>query len=516
MPPPPEVAAGIVEQPHIDGGPTAHPELDAQEVKRLALRGVGALTLRTLAQRILMMVGNIVLARLLAPETFGLYAIVSFVVGIGAFVADLGIGAALIQRRERLTDADERTAFTLGVATNGAIFIALAASAPLIVRAYGLAGTHATAVRVLALSVLVATLSMVPQARLERRLRFRELSIAELGAQATYLGVTLPLAFAGYGVWSFVWGTLVSRMVQVLVVNAASPWVPTLGIDRGRARGMLAFGLPYQMNGFVNAAKDNFIPTFVAAVAGPASVGYVTWAVGLATNALFLMPIVGRVTFPAYARLQHDREALRRSIEGSIRWVAATVFPTTLLLAALARQIVEHVYGPKWAPGLASFYLLCIPMLNAAYSTVMVSALYALGRARVVLRLTAIWAAAGWALGVPLTLWLGRDGFAAAMSIVSWLSILTVREMNKVCKVSFVRPLLRTLVLAAIPAIPIAAFGRHVIHDPWSLAGIGAAGVAGYVVLMLAFGELGQLVRAWRASRRPAPVPRKEVAAEGA
>jgi len=260
--------------------------------------------------------------------------------------------------------------------------------------------------------------------------------------------------------------------------------------------------LPFQMNGFVNAAKDNFIPTFIAIAAGHAAVGYVTWAVGLATNALFLLPVVGRVTFPAYARLQHDKEALRDAIETSIRWVAATVFPATLLLAALARQIVEHVYGPKWAPGLPSFYLLCIPMLNAAYSTVMVSALYALGRAKVVLRLTLIWAAAGWALGVPLTLVFGKHGFAAAMSIVSWLSFLSVRETNKVVKVHFVPALVKIFVLAAIPAIPIAAFGRHWIHDAWQLAGVGALGGLAYLGLLIAFGELGDLLRHWRATRR--------------
>lgn len=512
---PPEIVAGVVEQPQIDGGPTAHPELEAEEVRRLALRGVGALIVRSIGQRGLQMIGNVLLARWLAPTTFGLYAIVSFVIGIAGFLADLGLGAALVQRRERLTERDLRTAFTLSLVMNALVVAALWIVAGPIVHAYGVSGAHVTAVRVMALSVLASSFTAVPTIRLERELRFKQISIADLLGQVAYLGITVPLAFgyrapshaeanADAAVWIFVWGSLASRAVHATVMNLTARWRPRLGFHAATARRMLSFGVPYQLNGFVNALKDNFIPTFIAFVAGATAVGYVTWAVGLVTNALILLPVVSRVTFPAYARLQHDPEALRGAIEKSIKWVAATVFPATLFLVALARQTVEHVYGPKWAPGLPSVYLLSVPMLHAAYSTVMVSALYGLGRARTVLRLTVIWAIAGWALGVPLTIWLGPHGFAAAMCVVSWLSILTVREMNKVVKVSFVPTVCKIFVLAGIPAAIVAGIARFVVTDGLSLVLLATAGGLVYLGLMYAAGELADL-RRMVARRKPAP-----------
>lgn len=517
MSPPPEIAAGVVEHPEIDAGPTAHHELDAAEVKRLALRGVGAMFVRSLGQRGMQMVGNVLLARWLAPKTFGLYAIASFVVGMAGFLSDLGLGASLIQRKERLTEKDLRTAFSLSLLLNLVVVGAMVAVAGPVVRAYHLEPGNILAVQVLALSILFSTFTVIPSIRLERALKFDRISIADLAGQFAYLAVALPLAYpywrhphfadahAAAAVWCFVWGTVASRGVNAIILNTASPWVPRLGLDRVAMRAMLAFGLPYQLNGIVNALKDNFIPTFIAFVAGARAVGFVIWAVGMATNALFLMPIVGRVTFPAYARLQHDPVALRDAIEKSIKWVAATVFPTTLLLAALGRQIVEHVYGPKWAPGLPSFYLLCIPMLNAAYSTVMVSALYGLGRAKVVLRLTLIWAVAGWSLGVPLTLLVGKNGFALAMSIVSCLSVLSVIEMNKVVKVHFVKPLLRILVFAGIPSVVIAVTSRFIVHNAYQLAGVALAGVLGYLALMFAAGDLNELRVMLRHARHRAP-----------
>ena len=487
----------------IDAGPTAHPELDAAEVRRLALRGFGALVLRSIGQRGLQMVGNVALFRWLAPETHGFYLIMSFVVGMAGFLSDLGLGASLVQRKERLTERDLRTAFTLSFALNVAIVAVLIVLSGPLLSLYSIGVVDPLAVQVLGVTILASSFTAIPSICLERQLRFTQLSVADLAGSLAYVSVAVPLAFqfkdphvasthAASAVWVFIWATVASRVVYTTVLNVLAPWRPRFGFDTSAMRAMLRFGLPYQATSFVNALKDNFIPTFIAFVVGAAAVGYVQWAVGLVTNAIVLLPLVQKVTFPAYSRLQHDPDALKDAIEKSIKWVAATVFPLTLMLVALARQIIEHVYGPKWFPGLPSFYLLAIPMLNAAYSTVMVSALYSLGRSKVVLRLTVIWALAGWGLGIPLTFAIGMHGFALAMSVVSCLSVLSVIELRKVVKVDFVAPLVRVLVIAAIPTAVIAAVA-HTVQNVFELAALGAAGMAGYVVAMFFAGELHDL-----------------------
>lgn len=511
---PPEVAPGVVEHPEMDAGPTAHPDLESSEVRRLAARGVGVLLVRSLVQRSLQMSGNILLARWLAPKTFGLYAVVSFLVGFAGFMSDLGVGASLIQRRAHLTERDLRAAFTLSLALNAVMVSILWVTAPLLVSAYHAPETLGS-VRVLALTVFLATFSQIPSIQLERHLKFRTLAIADLAGQVAYLGLALIMAFpywrhpglaesqAAEAVWIFVYATLASRAVHALIVNLRSPWKPAIAFDLDRARDLLRFGLPYQLNGFVNALKDNFIPIFIALVAGATATGYVVWAVGLATNALFLMPIVGRVAFPAYARLQHDLPELKRAVESSIRLLAMTVIPSALFLAAFARQIVEHVYVPKWSPALPSVYLLCIPMINSAYSTVCVSALYGLGRAKSVLRLTLIWAAAGWALGVPLTLAIGEHGFALAMSIVSWLSFLSVRALNETVKIHFVPALLRITLVAAIPAALCAFISARFVHDWIGLLVLAIGGGLAYLAGLSLTGDLKLVIRFAKGARAP-------------
>lgn len=497
-----EAAPGVVEQPHMDG-PTAHPEMSVEEVRSLAVRGVGVMILRSVAQRGLQIFGNILLLRWLSIETFGLYAIISFLVGMAGFFSDLGVGASFVQRRERLTEGDLRTAFTANFGLNIIFVGALWLLTPLLVDVYNASPDAIWPIRAMSLSILFSTFTAVPVINLERSLRIKQLSVTDIVGQVIYVAVAIPLAYrfrapgfaerhAVEAVWVLVWAAIAAKAVNSIVLMYIAPWRPRFGWDREAIKHLVRFGLPYQLNGFVNAMKDNFIPTFVALSVGARAVGYLVWAVGMVTNALFLMPIVSRITFPAFARLQHDEDALRDAIERSIRWISAAVIPTTMLLAAFARQLVEHVYGPKWEPGLPSFYLLCIPMINAAYSTVMVSALFSVGRAKVVLRLTLIWASAGWLLGVPLTLAIGLHGFALAMSIVSWLSILSVREMNKVVKVRFVPGMVKISILAGIPSLILAGTARFVVRDSLTLMMMGLAGILFYVALMLVTGELDE------------------------
>lgn len=470
------------------------PELSSHEVRRLAVHGIGAVILRTLSLRAVTFGGNIILARILDPRSFGLFAIVNFIVLIASFLADMGMGAALVQRREKLTEEDLRAAFTLGLVVDTAVTLGLIAASSWLVSLYTeVPPEYYRAVMLLASTVFIATFAAIPAVQLERKLRFKAAANAELISQLVYIVTAVVLAATGFHIMAFVVASLLSRTIHTVTVNVMAPWRPRLSRSWVRMKSILSFGIPYQLNGLVFQLKDNFVPIFVAGVHGPRAVGFINWAVGLATNALFLQAIVSRVTFPTYARLQHDIPALKDAIEKSIKWISATVFPVVFLLMALAHQIVRFLYGPKWAPGLPSFYLLCVPILAASYSSVLVSALHGVGRAKVVLKLSTIWAIAGWAIAVPLTLWVGFNGFALAMVFVSSLSVLSVREMNKIVKISFVRDQIRLAVTAAIPALAVWFMSYRVVHGVPSLLALAAFGGLSYIGLLALTGQISEV-----------------------
>jgi O-antigen/teichoic acid export membrane protein len=489
-----EVGLGAVEAAAIEqlAGQSAEPEINSAEVRKLAIRGIGQLLVRTISLRAVTFGGNIILARILDPTSFGLFAIVNFVVLIAGFLADLGMGASLVQRKEQLTEKDLRTAFSFSLVVDAVMTILVIGLAPVLVAGYGLDPKYVTAIRAMGLTIFVSAFAAIPAIRLERTLRFKELANADLVSQLVYVVAALSGAIAGLHVWAFVIASILARTIHTIIVNFISPWRPRLGIDRSSIRTMLSFGVPYQLNGLLIQVKDNFVPTFIALAAGAKAVGYVNWAVGLATNPFFLLTIVSRVTFPTYARLQHDLPALKDAIEKSIKWIAATVFPGTFLLMALAHQIVRFLYGPKWAPGLISFYFLCIPVLCATWSTVLISALYGMGRAKTVLKIMAIWTVVGWGLSAPLTLWFGYNGFAIATALVSVLSVLPVIEMNKIVKIRFVSTCVRFAILSAIPAFAVWVMSYQVVHGIPSLLALAGFGGLAYLGLLALTGEVAE------------------------
>ncbi|MCA1832382.1 MAG: lipopolysaccharide biosynthesis protein [Actinomycetota bacterium] len=475
--------------------PPGAPHMGVAEVKRLAVRGVAALAIRTVGVRMMTFTGNVLLARLLAPKTFGLFAIVNFIVAIASFLADLGIGAALIQRREELTEEDMRTAFTLGLFIDTAFTAAIFLLAPVLVHLYHLDSRYVLAIRVLSMTIMFSTFGTIPSIKLERKLQFTRASMADVASQLVYTAIAVTLAFKGLHVWAFVIASITSRALDAVLLNVMAFWRPRIGFTKASAKRLLVFGLPYQATGLIVQIKDNFVPTFIAFAGGATAVGYLNWAVGLAATPLFLVTIVSRITFPTYARLQHELEELKDAIEQSIRWISATVFPGVFMIMALASPIVHNLYGDKWRPALPAFYFLCIPIMASSYSTVIVSALYGLGRAKQVLRLTIIWTIAGWGLGVPMTLAWGFTGFAAALAIVSSLSLLAVYEIRKVIDLRFARMQIRLMAMAALPSLGVWIAAPRVVHSVATLGAVGIAGGCVYVFILFITGEIGDARR---------------------
>ena len=122
--------------------------------------------------------GGIALARLLTPEVFGLYAVLAFVVTLGVRAGELGLGAALIQRRDLDLATSLGAAFTATFGLALALGVVLAAVAPLVARWPGMTGDVTAPLRWLALLVVLASLRMPAQVLLERRLAYLPLTVA--------------------------------------------------------------------------------------------------------------------------------------------------------------------------------------------------------------------------------------------------------------------------------------------------------------------------------------------------
>jgi O-antigen/teichoic acid export membrane protein len=427
--------------------------------------------------------GSIALARLLTPEVFGLYAVLAFVIALGVRAGELGLGAALIQRRDLDPAAGLEVAFTATLGLAALLGAAIAAAAPLVARWPGLSGDVTTPVRWLALLVVLASLRMPAMVLLERRLAYLPLTAAETADTVTFYAVAVGAAFTGAGLWSFVLGALAARAVNLVVLWGAARWRPTLSWRWGELAPVMKFGLLFHGGALITIAGDGVVPIVVTAWSGVTGVGYLNWAATLAFLPLQVVSIAGRVLFPALSSLQADAERFAEATGRALNRVTTVLYPAAALLFAGAEPVVRLIFGEAWLPAVPAVRCFCVSAIVGGTSTIFVHALYSLGRADVVFRLNLASAVLLWAITAVLVPWIGFVGFAVASALLACAGVsytaLSVRRFAPVRVLPAVCvPLAASLGSAAVLAALVGVW----IHDLPSLLIAGAVSAAAYVV----------------------------------
>lgn len=430
-------------------------------------------------------VGGIALARLLLPDVFGAYALISFAVALGVVFSDVGLGAALIQRRELAGDAGLTAAFVAQLALAALLGVSLVVLAPMVVAWLGAPAAAIDALRVLALLVPLAALRMPAAVVLERRLVYLPLTLADTLDTVLFYGVAALAALGGFGVWSFVLGALAGRVAGVATLWIAVRWRPAADWRWRDLKSALAFGVLFHGSALITMVRDAVVPIVVGVWVGLAGVGFVNWATALAFLPLQIVSIGGRVLFPALARLQDDPASFARATERALNRIAIVVYPLALLLMAGATPIVSLVYGEAWMPAVTAVRILCVTTVVGGTSNLLVHALYALGRADIVLRLNVAWTALLWVLTPLLVPWLGIAGFALSSAAVAFTMVSTAVALRRLVPVNVLRPVAAPLAAAVASSLALAVLARVWIHDLGSLVLAAAAAGAMYAALIV-------------------------------
>jgi len=427
--------------------------------------------------------GGIALARLLTPEVFGLYAIVIFVITLGVRFSELGLGAALIQRRDLDLATGLSAAFTATFALALALGALIVAAAPLAARWPGVSSDAAAALRWLALLVVLSALRMPAMVLLERRLAYVPLTIAETADTVTFYLVAIAVAVAGGGLWSFVLAALAARAANLIVLWSATRWRPTLRWNRRELSPVLKFGILFQGSVLIGVAGDAVVPTFVTAWSGVTAVGYLNWAATLAFLPLQIVSIAGRVLFPALSTLQTEPARFADAAARAINRVTTILYPAAALLLAGADPVVRLVFGEAWVPAVPAVRCFCLSALIGGTSTIFVHALYGLGRPDLVFRLNLATSVVLWALTVVLVPWLGFVGFAVASAILACAGVTyTALQLRRLVPVQVMSAVRVPLTASAGSAAVLATLAACWIHDLPTLIAGAALSVGAYVI----------------------------------
>jgi len=388
--------------------------IDPSSVRHKAIAGIKALGTRTLFTLLLRFFSSMVMARLLLPHDYGLYAVAAWIAGIGLFLSDVGLAGALVHQQRPPTKDEQFTVFLMQQIFAGLIALVLIFAAPQLIAYAKLPRGAGLLLRVMAFGLFNASLRTIPTMALERELRFGVLAKIDLFQSVVATAVTLLLAWRGAGAWALALGTLTSAAAALVALWLVSPWMP-----RGRFRWSIVtrlarFGLPFQLNGLAWTFFSGWIPFIVGRQLGIAAVGLANWASNLAAAPMMLSAILNRVAFPSYARLQSDPTALARYLSTSIRRLLVLM---TIPLAAgilLCPWLIPILFRARWQPAVPLVQWFAFDTMTAVLTGIIASAQNATGRPLDRLLIATAAGLGRWLLGFLAVRMLGLAGVGPA------------------------------------------------------------------------------------------------------
>ena len=448
------------------------------------------------ASSVLLRLANVlitaVVARILSPHDFGVFAVALTAYAIISSVGELGISACLI-RADLDIDSLAPTVTTISVLSGAVFAVAMAALARPIATAMG-AATAVGPIRVLALAVLLLGIFAVPTSQMGREFKQDKIFLANAIAFVPATALLIVMAETGSGALAFAWSMVARQLVVGCVLLVIAPRYYRPGLARKALSVIFGFGIPLAAANFTNYTLLNIDYLFVGHLLGAAALGIYMLAFTVASWPSGLLGgVINSVSMPAFSRMKHDPALLRGSMAASVRAVSLIVMPICGMMIALAHPLVLTLYGQNWArvanvlPALAIYsavFMLCLLFANM---------LTGLGRTRSLLALQLIWIGTlvpAMLLGVHKDRILG----AAYAHVAVIVPIVLPSYLLVIKRVTGVR--LTALGRAVIPAIAgssLAALAAHGAARQFSspLAQLVVGLAAGGVVYVICAGHQG-------------------------
>ena len=469
-----------------------------EAVAKKSVRGILALVSRTLLIQILGIVSYFILGIYLDSSYFGVFIIVSAIVVFFTYFQDIGLAAALIQKKEEPTIGELRSTFTLQQILVLVLVIPALIFSSQIASIYKLDSSGHLLLIALLISFFLSSLRTIPTVLLERHLNFNKLVVPQIAENIVYYMCLIIFAIAGFGVATFTIAILARSILGLIATYYIQRWPIGLSIKFGQIRHLINFGIPFQANSLLALLKDDLLIIYVGTILPLAQVGYIGFSQKWAFMPLrFIMDNVIKITFPSYSRLRHDKGGLKLAIEKSLFLVSFFIFPIAAAIILYSPFLIEFIPEyRKWEPVLLSLAFFAASTGFSSISTPLTNLFNAIGKVKITLYFMVFWTVLTWIL-TPLLIGIyGYDGFAIASFIISITSIGVFIAARKYVEFSFVKPVARQFLATLVMGGAIWLTSGIITSFPMLFLNM-IMGGAVYMGVLILFGR-GELVKTFK------------------
>ena len=329
---------------------------------------------------------TIVLARLLAPEIYGVMALVTVFTAILQVFVDSGLGNALIQKKDA-DDLDFSSVFFFNLVMCIALYLLLFFCAPLIATFYH--NPELTAViRVLGITLLIAGVKNVQQAFVSRKLQFKQFFFATLGGTIGAAVIGIAMAYMGFGIWALVAQSLFNAIIDTVILWLTVRWRPKWQFSFVRLRGLLRFGWKLLASSLLHTFYTNLRTLVIGKLYTSVDLAY--YEKGQSFPTLIVSNInasIDSVLLPTMSGVQDSRETVKAITRRAIVTSSYLMWPMMVGLAAVAKPLVVLLLTEKWIAAVPFLQIACFALGLEPLQTANLNAIKAMGRSDIYLKL---------------------------------------------------------------------------------------------------------------------------------
>lgn len=366
-------------------------------------------------------VSGIILARLLMPSDYGAIGMLLIFINVGNIFIDGGFGSALIQKY-RPTQEDYSTIFWWNLAMSIGIYLAIFLISPYVAEFYHMPILSGV-LKVQALTIIISGITVVQLNKLKKELQFKKISIAQFLGIAIGFGVTIIMAYKGFGVWALVAQYLLISLVPSLIYWMTNKWLPSFIFSKKSFNELFSFGVFMLFSRVITVICRNLQGLLIGRFYNAGTMGYYTKGKsleGYATTSI--SEALSQVTYPLYAEYQNDISGLAALIKKMMSSISFLTYPLIFIMILDAKAIFLFLYSERWLGSVHYFQILCIAGLATCLCSVNSEAIAAIGKSKLMFKWTVVKSIITILILFCGILWAGMEGLLWAVVIENWMT----------------------------------------------------------------------------------------------
>lgn len=339
-----------------------------------------------LGQRLGWFIIGMVLARLVAPADFGLFALMMVFSLLAMIFVESGFNSALIQKQD-ITYTDECSVFWFNMAAGTVVALIMVAAAPWIASSFGHEVLQPLT-WLMAANLWIQSWTSVPSALLSKQLNFKVQMQAGLIATFSAGTLSIYLAWIGWGVWALALQLFATTTIRAVLLWTLYDWRPARRFSLARMRIMFRFGSYVFFSSLLGVFGNQLHAVLIGRYYNTASLGYFNRATstrqllqGVMTN------VFNSVAFPLFSSFAQDRQRLRESMQKSMVAMMAINLPVMVGLLVTADDLIPTLFGEQWFPSVPYMQVLCLAGMIWPMQISPLNMLKAMGHSKLMFRL---------------------------------------------------------------------------------------------------------------------------------